>query len=162
MSCFWCYVQICLWENLADELIGSMQLLLWPKNYSGSSRTWTCTNGTGGSFGKKWKIRRHLEYLPKVYLKVIYPKLSVWSLRAWKKLKEVLQSWIQTSGRDDQSENNTVCQEIKEVRLSPDWKLDDWGWSPKDSGLSCFNEVVGLFWWTKFTHCFTPVSVINN
>lgn len=51
------------------------------------------------------------------YLKIIYNKLSVWSLRAWKKLKEVLQSWIQTSGRDDQSEKDTVCQEIKEVLL---------------------------------------------
>lgn len=51
------------------------------------------------------------------YFKIIYIKLSVWSLRAWKKLKEVLQSWIHTSGQDDQSEKNTVCQEIKEVRL---------------------------------------------
>lgn len=50
-------------------------------------------------------------------LKLIYNKLSVCSLRAWKKLREVLQSWIQTSGQDDQSEKNTVCQEIKEVRL---------------------------------------------
>lgn len=49
--------------------------------------------------------------------KLIYNKLSVCSLRAWKKLREVLQSWIQTSGQDDQSEKNTVCQEIKEVRL---------------------------------------------
>lgn len=50
-------------------------------------------------------------------LKLIYNKLSVCSLRAWKKLREVLQSWIQTSGQDDQTEKNTVCQEIKEVRL---------------------------------------------
>lgn len=37
-------------------------------------------------------------------------------LRAWQKLKEVLQSWLQTSGRDEQMEKNAVCRELKEVR----------------------------------------------
>lgn len=41
----------------------------------------------------------------------------MWSFRAWKKLKAVLQSWKQTSGQYDQSEKAAVCQEIKEVRL---------------------------------------------
>ncbi|XP_056885932.1 protein SFI1 homolog isoform X2 [Takifugu flavidus] len=36
-------------------------------------------------------------------------------LRAWKKLKAVLQSWKQTSGRYDQSEKAAVCQEMKEL-----------------------------------------------
>ncbi|XP_078104755.1 protein SFI1 homolog isoform X1 [Sander vitreus] len=36
-------------------------------------------------------------------------------LRAWNKLKEVLQSWLQTSGRDEQKEKNAVCQELKEL-----------------------------------------------
>ncbi|XP_032369828.1 protein SFI1 homolog isoform X1 [Etheostoma spectabile] len=36
-------------------------------------------------------------------------------LRAWHKLKEVLQSWLQTSGRDEQKEKNDVCQELKEL-----------------------------------------------
>ncbi|XP_029286956.1 LOW QUALITY PROTEIN: protein SFI1 homolog [Cottoperca gobio] len=46
-------------------------------------------------------------------------------LRAWLKLKEVLQSWLQTSGKDEHMENNAVCQELKELeeridRLSTD------------------------------------------
>ncbi|XP_044028465.1 protein SFI1 homolog isoform X3 [Siniperca chuatsi] len=36
-------------------------------------------------------------------------------LRAWQKLKEVLQSWLQTSGKDEQMEKNAVCQELKEL-----------------------------------------------
>nr|XP_046239547.1 protein SFI1 homolog isoform X2 [Scatophagus argus] len=36
-------------------------------------------------------------------------------LRAWQKLKEVLQSWLQTSGKDEQTEKDAVCQEIKEL-----------------------------------------------
>ncbi|XP_042362696.1 protein SFI1 homolog [Plectropomus leopardus] len=36
-------------------------------------------------------------------------------LRAWQKLKEVLQSWLQTSGKDEQLEKNAVFQELKEL-----------------------------------------------
>ncbi|XP_071349920.1 protein SFI1 homolog [Trachinotus anak] len=36
-------------------------------------------------------------------------------LRAWQKLKEVLQSWLQTSGEDEQMEKDSVCQELKEL-----------------------------------------------
>ncbi|KAK5934049.1 hypothetical protein CgunFtcFv8_014476 [Champsocephalus gunnari] len=34
-------------------------------------------------------------------------------LRAWQKLKEVLQSWVQTSGAGEQMERNAVCEELK-------------------------------------------------
>lgn len=40
----------------------------------------------------------------------------VCSLRAWRKLKGVLQSWLQTSGKDEVMEKNAVSQELKEVR----------------------------------------------
>lgn len=36
-------------------------------------------------------------------------------LRAWQKLKEVLQSWLQTSGKDEQMEKNAICQELEEL-----------------------------------------------
>ncbi|XP_030277348.1 protein SFI1 homolog isoform X2 [Sparus aurata] len=36
-------------------------------------------------------------------------------LRAWQKLKEVLQSWLQTSGQDEQMEKDSVCQELEEL-----------------------------------------------
>ncbi|XP_035488730.1 protein SFI1 homolog isoform X2 [Scophthalmus maximus] len=36
-------------------------------------------------------------------------------LRSWQKLKEVLQSWLQTSGEDEQMEKPSVCQELKEL-----------------------------------------------
>ncbi|XP_034389084.1 protein SFI1 homolog isoform X1 [Cyclopterus lumpus] len=36
-------------------------------------------------------------------------------LRAWQRLKEVLQSWLQTSGKEEQMEKNAVCQELKEL-----------------------------------------------
>ncbi|XP_045885080.1 protein SFI1 homolog isoform X2 [Micropterus dolomieu] len=36
-------------------------------------------------------------------------------LRAWQKLKEVLQSWLQTSRQDEEMEENAVCQEVKEL-----------------------------------------------
>lgn len=36
-------------------------------------------------------------------------------LRAWQKLKEVLQSWVQTSGAGEQMERNAVCEELKEL-----------------------------------------------
>ncbi|XP_056241687.1 protein SFI1 homolog [Seriola aureovittata] len=36
-------------------------------------------------------------------------------LRSWQKLKEVLQSWLQTSGEDEQMEKHSVCQELKEL-----------------------------------------------
>ncbi|XP_008283777.1 protein SFI1 homolog [Stegastes partitus] len=36
-------------------------------------------------------------------------------LRAWRKLQEVLQSWLQTSGKDEQMEKNAVCQDLKEL-----------------------------------------------
>lgn len=41
---------------------------------------------------------------------------DVWLFRIWQRLKEVLQSWLETSGKDEQMERNTVCQELKEVR----------------------------------------------
>ncbi|XP_033482337.2 protein SFI1 homolog [Epinephelus lanceolatus] len=46
-------------------------------------------------------------------------------LRAWQKLKQVLQSWLQTSGKDEHMEKSAVCQELKELedridRLSAD------------------------------------------
>lgn len=37
-------------------------------------------------------------------------------LRAWQKLKNVLQTWLQTSGQDDQTEKNTVYQELEELK----------------------------------------------
>ncbi|XP_067443281.1 protein SFI1 homolog isoform X2 [Thunnus thynnus] len=36
-------------------------------------------------------------------------------LRAWQRLKEVLQSWLQTSGKDEQIEKGAICQELKEL-----------------------------------------------
>ncbi|XP_068171614.1 protein SFI1 homolog isoform X2 [Antennarius striatus] len=36
-------------------------------------------------------------------------------LRAWQKLKVVLQNWLQTSGKDEQTEKNAVCEELKEL-----------------------------------------------
>nr|XP_019957143.1 PREDICTED: protein SFI1 homolog [Paralichthys olivaceus]XP_019957144.1 PREDICTED: protein SFI1 homolog [Paralichthys olivaceus] len=36
-------------------------------------------------------------------------------LRSWQKLREVLQSWLQTSGEDEQMEKDSVCQELKEL-----------------------------------------------
>ncbi|KAM8915076.1 protein SFI1 homolog isoform 2-T3 [Spinachia spinachia] len=36
-------------------------------------------------------------------------------LRAWQRLKEVLQSWLQTSGKEEEIEKNAVCQELKEL-----------------------------------------------
>ncbi|KAM9361287.1 protein SFI1 homolog [Symphorus nematophorus] len=36
-------------------------------------------------------------------------------LRAWQKVKEVLQSWLLTSGKDEEMEKNAVCQELKEL-----------------------------------------------
>ncbi|XP_070758707.1 protein SFI1 homolog [Enoplosus armatus] len=36
-------------------------------------------------------------------------------LRAWQKLKEVLQSWLQTSGKDEEMEKTAVCQELTEL-----------------------------------------------
>ncbi|KAF7664341.1 hypothetical protein LDENG_00180090 [Lucifuga dentata] len=36
-------------------------------------------------------------------------------LRAWQNLKEVLQTWLQTSGKDEEVEKNAVCQELKEL-----------------------------------------------
>ncbi|KAK5872526.1 hypothetical protein PBY51_013217 [Eleginops maclovinus] len=41
-------------------------------------------------------------------------------LRAWQKLKEVLQSWLQTSGEGDHMEKNAVYQEVKELEESID------------------------------------------
>ncbi|XP_029989754.1 protein SFI1 homolog isoform X2 [Sphaeramia orbicularis] len=37
-------------------------------------------------------------------------------LRAWQKLKDVLQTWLQTSGKDDETEKNTVSQELEELK----------------------------------------------
>ncbi|CAG5980547.1 unnamed protein product [Menidia menidia] len=36
-------------------------------------------------------------------------------LRAWRKLRDVLQSWLQTSGEDEPMEKNAVCEELKEL-----------------------------------------------
>ncbi|KAM9758495.1 uncharacterized protein sfi1 isoform 1-T1 [Menidia menidia] len=36
-------------------------------------------------------------------------------LRAWRKLRDVLQSWLQTSGEDEPMEKNAVCDELKEL-----------------------------------------------
>ncbi|XP_063329862.1 protein SFI1 homolog [Pelmatolapia mariae] len=36
-------------------------------------------------------------------------------LRAWRKLKGVLQSWLQTSGKDEVMEKNAICQELKDL-----------------------------------------------
>ncbi|KAM4588370.1 uncharacterized protein sfi1 [Odontesthes bonariensis] len=36
-------------------------------------------------------------------------------LRGWRKLREVLQSWLQTSGEDEQLEKHAVCEELKEL-----------------------------------------------
>ncbi|XP_041836304.1 protein SFI1 homolog [Melanotaenia boesemani] len=36
-------------------------------------------------------------------------------LRAWRKLREVLQNWLQMSGEDEQTERNAVCEELKEL-----------------------------------------------
>lgn len=35
---------------------------------------------------------------------------------AWQKLKGVLESWVQTSGKEEQIEKNEICQELKEVK----------------------------------------------
>lgn len=32
-------------------------------------------------------------------------------------MKDVLQTWLQTSGQDDQYEKNTVSQELEEVQI---------------------------------------------
>ncbi|TKS71358.1 Protein SFI1 -like protein [Collichthys lucidus] len=36
-------------------------------------------------------------------------------LRAWQKMKEVLRSWLRSSGKDEQVEKHAVCQELKEL-----------------------------------------------
>uniref|UniRef100_A0A3Q3NGM8 SFI1 centrin binding protein n=2 Tax=Mastacembelus armatus TaxID=205130 RepID=A0A3Q3NGM8_9TELE len=36
-------------------------------------------------------------------------------LRSWQKLKEVLQSWLQTSGKEEQMGKNDICQELMEL-----------------------------------------------
>ncbi|XP_037535711.1 protein SFI1 homolog [Nematolebias whitei] len=36
-------------------------------------------------------------------------------LRAWRKLREVLQSWLQTSAEEEQMEKTAVCEELKEL-----------------------------------------------
>ncbi|XP_006783137.1 protein SFI1 homolog [Neolamprologus brichardi] len=36
-------------------------------------------------------------------------------LRAWRKLKGVLQSWLQTSGKDEVLEKNAICRELKDL-----------------------------------------------
>ncbi|XP_040060879.2 protein SFI1 homolog isoform X1 [Gasterosteus aculeatus] len=36
-------------------------------------------------------------------------------LRAWQRLKEVLKSWLHTSGKEEEMEKNAVCQELKEL-----------------------------------------------
>uniref|UniRef100_UPI0037E92037 protein SFI1 homolog n=1 Tax=Semicossyphus pulcher TaxID=241346 RepID=UPI0037E92037 len=36
-------------------------------------------------------------------------------LRAWQKLSEVLQSWLQTSGKDEHVEKDAVCEELKDL-----------------------------------------------
>ncbi|XP_043977142.1 protein SFI1 homolog isoform X2 [Gambusia affinis] len=36
-------------------------------------------------------------------------------LRAWRKLRDVLQSWLQTSAEDEQVEKSAVCEELKEL-----------------------------------------------
>lgn len=50
-----------------------------------------------------------------VYIVTDFDGVCVCSLRAWQKLKEVLQSWLQTSGQDEQMEKDSVCQELEEV-----------------------------------------------
>lgn len=37
-------------------------------------------------------------------------------LRAWRKLREVLQSWLQTSAEEEQMEKTAVFEELKEVK----------------------------------------------
>uniref|UniRef100_A0A3Q2PJF6 SFI1 centrin binding protein n=1 Tax=Fundulus heteroclitus TaxID=8078 RepID=A0A3Q2PJF6_FUNHE len=36
-------------------------------------------------------------------------------LRAWRKLRDVLRSWLQTSAEDEQAERSAVCEELKEL-----------------------------------------------
>ncbi|XP_051931396.1 protein SFI1 homolog isoform X1 [Hippocampus zosterae] len=36
-------------------------------------------------------------------------------LRLWQRMKDVLQSWLQTSGKDQEMDKNAVCQEVKEL-----------------------------------------------
>ncbi|XP_077429347.1 protein SFI1 homolog isoform X2 [Vanacampus margaritifer] len=36
-------------------------------------------------------------------------------LRLWQKVKDALQSWLQTSGKDEEMEDNSVCQQVKEL-----------------------------------------------
>lgn len=48
---------------------------------------------------------------------IVYTVNDACSLRAWQKLKEVLRSWLRSSGKDEQVEKHAVCQELKEVRV---------------------------------------------
>ncbi|KAM9410683.1 protein SFI1 homolog isoform 2-T2 [Pholidichthys leucotaenia] len=36
-------------------------------------------------------------------------------LRTWRKLKAVLETWLRTSGEDEEMERNAICQELKEL-----------------------------------------------
>ncbi|XP_072308502.1 protein SFI1 homolog [Eucyclogobius newberryi] len=41
-------------------------------------------------------------------------------LRAWSKLRDVLQTWLQTSGQDDHAEKDSVSQELEELKNNID------------------------------------------
>lgn len=48
--------------------------------------------------------------------KLIVVCVCVCPLRAWQKLKGLLQNWLQTSGEDEEMEKDSVCQELAEVK----------------------------------------------
>lgn len=144
--CFSCFFKMSMWKNQAIQLEQwTQRLLLWSQNCSASGGTWIHTNRTGSSSGKLLNRELHLEHL--ITNEKIYHWLSLWSCRAWKKLKEVLQRWIETTGRDDQSEKSAVCQELKEARYFVPlcWKPSPKKYllescRPKYANLFCCNE----------------------
>lgn len=113
--CFFpCFFTKCMWEHPVEKLQRWIHLQLWSENCSASKLTWRHTSRTGNSSGEKcfypcW-VLEHIVYL------VTGLWLCVCWLRGWLKMKEVLECWLQTSGKDDQMEKNAVVQELKEVR----------------------------------------------
>ena len=50
--------------------------------------------------------------------------------RAWRRLRELLKTWLSTSAEDDPAEKSSVQQELDQVRAGPQEELDQVGAGP--------------------------------
>lgn len=57
--------------------------------------------------------------------------MFIWC-RAWRGLKEALQTWLRTTGKEDQFERGSVCEALEEVTPSPGWSLSRSGSAGSD------------------------------